>query len=296
MLSSSSIPKYTPRQQNQPSFNGRLVPARVSRYYENLGFKRVLSPIMDYKTKKYPQVIRKSLQPFIKKVQIHQEGNSIYGWEINPENSKRYILFLHGIKGQSPIPPNQLFIEEVLNKGGYGLITPEYRGSAELHKKTFTFKNIVEDAQSTLQYLYAKGIKPQDITIVSHCIGSIPAAQIAAQEKGIGKIILLSPIVDGNGFGTTLLKTLKLKIPNCIEDKLNKLIGLFMPYEMNTARQVKEISAPITLILPENDSLVSNQQCLKLIKVIQNLAGFITVPKGVHALNKTNSQAIVSQL
>ncbi len=296
MITSCSNIRYNSNNSANLSFNGRLVPARLSRFYENAGFKGVLSPIMDYKARKYPQVIRKTLAPIIKKVQIPSKNGSIYSWEVNPENSKKYVLFLHGIKGKSTIPPNQLFIESVIQKGGYGIITPEYRGSAELHKKNFTFKNIIEDAQATLDYLYSKGIKPEDITIVSHCIGSIPASHIAAKEKNIGKIILVSPIVDGGGFGTTLLKTLKLKLPNFLENKLNTFIELFMPYEMNTVKQINATNSPITVILPTNDSLVSNEQCSKLIKFIRNLNNFITIPNGIHALTKSNCSTIIEQL
>ena len=296
MITSCTNIKYNTPKTVKPSFNGRLVPARLSRFYENAGFKGILSPLMDYKARNYPQVIRKTLAPIIKKVQIPSKNGSIYSWEVNPENSKKYVLFLHGIKGKSTIPPNQLFIESVIQKGGYGIITPEYRGSAELHKKRFTFKNMIEDAKATLDYLYSKGIKPEDITIVSHCIGSIPASHIASEEKNIGKIILVSPIVDGGGFGTTLLKTLKLKLPHSLENKLNTFIELFMPYEMNTIKHINTTNSPITVILPTNDNLVSNEQCSKLIKFIRNLNNFITIPNGVHALTKSNCTAIVEHL
>lgn len=279
------------------AFGRRLVPAKVSRLYENFGFKKVLFPFMDFKARNYPQVVKESLVPVLEKVQIPlEDGSHIYGWEANPENAKKYVLFLHGIKGKSPVPPNQTLIEKILNKGGYGVITPEYRGSAELSHERFSFQNVFEDSKATLSHLYKKGIKPEDITIVSHCIGSIPAARLVADEKGIGQVILVSPLVDGNGVGTSISKALKLNLPKSIEDKLNSFLEIFMPYEINTARHIHNAESPITVILPENDGLVSKEQCSELVKRIKNLKEFITVPNGVHSLNERNCNVIVDNL
>lgn len=283
------------------SFNSsvgrRLVPTKVSRFYENFGFKTVLSPLMDFKARNYPKVLKKSLAPVLEKVQIPLDnGSHICAWEANPEKSKKYVLFLHGIKGTSPVPPNQMLIEKILNKGGYGVITPEYRGSAELNKESFTFKNVFEDSKATLNHLYKKGIKPEDITIVSHCIGSIPAARLAAEEKNIGQIVLVSPMVNGNGVGTSISKALNLKMPKSVENKLNSFLEIFMPYEINTARHIHNVQSPIKVILPENDGLVSKEQCSELTKNIKNLKEFITVPNGIHSLNETNCNVIVDNL
>lgn len=281
---------------SQPSFNGRLVPTPISYKYENLIFKNILSPIMDFKASKYPAKIRKTIKPFIKKVNIPIKKGSLYAWELNPENSKKYILFLHGIKGKSTVPPNQIFFEKVMGKNGYGIITPEYRGTARLHKQAFTFNNTTEDAKAVLNYLFSKGIKPKDITIAAHCIGSIPAAHIAASEKNLNGIILISPISNGNEFGTSLLRTLNLKVPKILETFMNKITSLFMPYDMNINKIMKDIDTPVTIIMPKHDKLISISQAIELGKGVKNLKNFIVVPEQPHSLTKTNCEKIVEQL
>ncbi|MCM1339637.1 MAG: hypothetical protein NC191_08205 [Muribaculaceae bacterium] len=301
MITPNSLKKlnHLPSIANQPSFGRRLVPARVSRFYENFGYKTVLSPLMNYKARRFSDMIREHLAPIIKKVTIPLNDGATKAWEICPENCKKYILFLHGIKGTSALPPNQIFIEKIIKNTEYGIITPEYRGSAELNSQKFTFQNIIEDAKATLKYLYNKGIKPEDITVVSHCIGSIPASSIAAEEKGISRFIMLSPVADGGNFGSAILRKLGFKkVPKFLENGFNKLVEIFMPHDMNSVRNIRKATSPITIMHPENDTLITTEQCEKILKETLNPTStkVIQIPQGIHALGKTNTLAILSQL
>lgn len=278
-----------------PAFTGRLVPAAVSHAYENIGYKCFLSPLMDFKARKYSG-IRATLSGIMQKVNIPLKNGNIYAWELNPENSNKYVLFLHGIKGTSSAPPNQSLLESIIKRGGYGVITPEYRGMANLHNNKFTFNRSIEDAEATLQYLYNKGIKPEDITVLSHCIGSIPGAKLAAKEENLGKFIMVSPIVDGDGFGTSIFKTFGLKVPKFLEYGLNKLIEIFMPYDMNMTRNISKSKTPVTIVIPQKDKLVSVSQCKKLSSLVRNLNGFISLPKYSHSLTRDYCEKITELL
>jgi len=279
----------------QPSFSGRLIPTKISYRYENMVFKTILAPIMNWKARHF-QGIRKSLAPLLQKVSISGKKGGLYAWESNPGNSEKYVLFLHGMKGKNPAPPNQTLIETVLKKGGYGIITPEYRGTAEISRHPFTFNSMTEDSEATLEYLYSKGIKPENITILAHCIGSIPTATIASKWKNIGKIILVSPVSNGEEYGTSFFRTLNLKAPKFIEKGFNKLISLFMPYDMTITKIIQGVDAPTTIIMPEHDKLISISQAKKLGQNIKNLKDFITVPAERHSLTKTMSERIAEQL
>lgn len=299
MINSYLALKYNTTQSNpttktNPTFTGRLVPASVSQKYENIIYKTLISPIMNYKSKNFTK-IRGALVPVIEKISIKSKNGNIIGWEINPQDSKKYVLFLHGVKGSSQLPPNQILLASIMNKGGYGIITPEYRGTAELSKKSFSCKNTIEDANATLQYLLEKGIKPEDITIVAHCLGAIPASAIAAEQK-LHKIILISPLSHGNRLGSAILKTLNIKLPKTLEQFFNKFVGLFIPYDLNMNKTIQNVKSPVTIITPEADKLISVEQSRELGKQIKKLNNFIILPNEPHNLTSNTCNSIIENL
>lgn len=284
-----------PKRIANPSFSGRIVPAPVSRKYENVLYKTFISPIMNYRSRNFTK-IRETLAPVLQKVTVPVKNGNITAWEINPENSKKYVLFLHGIKGSSQLPPNQVLLASVMNKGGYGIITPEYRGTAEFHNKTFNIKNTKEDAQATLKYLLDKGIKAEDITIIAHCLGAIPASDLAAEHKNLHKIIFISPLSSGEFFGSAIIKKLNIKMPKFLEKGLNKLTNLFVPYELDMMKSIKDVDAPVVILSPSEDKLISLEQTTQLSKNIKNLSDFVILSKTPHNLTTSSCESIVKYL
>lgn len=303
MINSYLAIKYnTPTHQKQQksqttnlAFTGRIVPEKISRKYENIIYKSIFLPIMNYKSRNFTK-IRKALAPALQKVTVPVKNGNITAWEINPENSKKYVLFLHGIKGSSQLPPNQVLLASVMNKGGYGIITPEYRGTAEFHNKTFNLKNTKEDAQATLKYLLDKGIKAEDITIIAHCLGAIPASDLAAEHKNLHKIIFISPLSNGEFFGSAIINKLHIKIPKFLEKGLNKFTNLFVPYDLNVNTTINKVKSPVTIIMPSEDKLISIEQSKELSKKIQNLTKFIVLPNEPHDLTQNICNTIIKHL
>lgn len=278
------------------NFTGRYVPACVSRRYENIIFKTILTPNLDYKASRFPSKIRSSIEPFLQKFDVPVGNGNMSIWELNPENSERYILFLHGIKGTSKLPPNQIFLEKVMQNGGYGIVTPEYRGSGDLSRQPFNFASVIEDSKSTLKYLYEKGIKPENITIISHCVGSIPTSVIASGEERFHKIIMVSPLSDGSELGSAILKMFGLRVPEFMERGLNRFIDIFQPYDMNINRVIEQVESPVVLVVPELDKLVSVKYIENLSKRIKNLLGVVKIPDAEHALQTKTSDVIIQNL
>lgn len=284
--------KYTP----QTSFNGNLIPKSKANVYENFVYKTFISKYMTMRTKNQLSEIRDALKPFISQIKLKINKGEIFGWEINPNNCKKYVLFLHGAKGSSQLPPNQVFLEGVLNSGKYGIITPEYRGTGILNNEKFSIQSINEDSNATLEYLLKKGIKPEDITIVSHCLGAIPAVHIAQKEKNLQSLIMLSPFSDGNTIGSSILSKLHLPRVKVIEKLFNKTLKLFIPDNMDINDMLKNIKAPVSILYPENDNLITKDKITYISKKISNLRDFIIIPKSGHSLNKKNSNSIISLL
>ncbi len=281
---------------NNPSFYGRMFPKRMTDSYENFVYKNLISRLMDIKTRALPNTIRKSLQAKISKVELPLPRGKTYAWELNPNNCENYILFLHGVKGKLSLPPNQYFLENVMNTGRYGIITPEYRGTADIHRQKFTLDNTVEDARAALEYLYQKGIKPENITIVAHCMGVIPASKIAKENKNLHSMIMISPLSNGDNFGSAILKTFNISSPKFLQKVLNGMISIFSPHGLNIDRTMRDVDIPVTVVQLEKDKLIMPGSIQRLMKNIKNLDQFVEVQGGTHALNQTNCSQIVKLL
>jgi hypothetical protein len=291
MISPYSSVQYSNQNIN---FTSRVIPSKISRIYENFVYKNILTPYMNLRARSYPDKIRSTIEPFIKKINIPTSKGNMYGWKLNPQNSEKYILFLHGMKGKSALPPNQVLLEKIMEQGEYGIITPEYRGCGDLRKQPFNFASMVEDSKATLKYLLDNGVKPENITVLAHCIGSIGATALGLEEKGINKIIMVSPIANGDGMGNAFFNKLHINAPQFIRKGLDKFIEIFLPIDMNIKKGIKKVKTPIRVIIPEKDKLVSVKQAKELSEEVTNFDGFITVPHADHSLTP-NLCEIISQ-
>lgn len=280
----------------ETSFNGNLIPKSKANMYENFIYKNFITKYMSLRAKNQITEIKNSLKPFISQIKINIGKGEIFGWEINPNNSEKYVLFLHGAKGNSQLPPNQKFLEGVLNSKQFGIITPEYRGTGILKDEKFSIQSIIEDSKATLYYLYKKGIKPEDITVVSHCLGAIPATHIAQNEKNLHSIIMLSPFSDGRTIGSSILEKLKFPHMKFVEKLVNKTINLFIPENMDVHDLLKNIESPVSILYPENDHFITKNQIINISKKIPNLENFMIVPSSGHKLEKQNCDTIISLL
>ena len=203
-------------------------------YYANRYFKRSaqisnknFTPISD------------SLADKIK--QIKQDR--ILAWDINPENSKDYIFFLHGM---SQNVSNYQAVYETALKNKKAVFAVEYRSYGENKTAVLSEDRLRNDVEKAYNFLTdKKNIRPENITVVGHSMGGALAANFASKHKDIKALILLSPIRNMVSIGKKffLNKNIGVGVP----PKVNKLTNTIKPLKwllslrFNSQKKMKQI-------------------------------------------------------
>ena len=257
-------------------------------YYANRYFKRSaqisnknFTPISD------------SLADKIK--QIKQDR--ILAWDINPENSKDYIFFLHGM---SQNVSNYQPLYETALKNKKAVFAVEYRSYGENKLARISEDRLRNDIEKAYKFLTEeKNIKPENITVVGHSMGGALAANFASKHKDIKALILLSPIRNMASIGKKffLNKNIGVGVPQ----KVNKLTNTIKPLKwllslrFNSQKKMKQINAQTYILQSRNDSVTPLSGARKLVKAAREkgiLKDFIIFPLGGHKVDSKKVDAL----
>ena len=257
-------------------------------YYANRYFKRSaqisnknFTPISD------------SLADKIK--QIKQDR--ILAWDINPENSKDYVFFLHGM---SQNVSNYQPLYETALKNKKAVFAVEYRSYGENKPAVLSEDRLRNDVEKAYNFLTEeKNIKPENITVVGHSMGGALAANFASKHKDIKALILLSPIRNMASIGMKffLNKNIGVGVPQ----KVNKLTNTIKPLKwllslrFNSQKKMKQINAPTYILQSRNDSVTPLSGARKLVKAAREkgiLKDFIIFPLGGHKVDRKKVEAL----
>ena len=257
-------------------------------YYANSYFKhsakmsnKNLMPISD------------SLIGKIKKIKLDR----ILAWDINPENSKDYIFFLHGM---SQNVSNYQAVYETALKNKKAVFAVEYRSYGENKPAVLSEDRLRNDVEKAYKILTEeKNIRPENITVVGHSMGGALAANFASKHKDIKALILLSPIRNMASIGKKffLNKNIGVGVPQ----KVNKLTNTIKPLKwllslrFNSQNKMKQINAPTYILQSGNDSVTPLSGARKLVKAAREkgiLKDFIIFPLGGHKVDSKKVDAL----
>ena len=257
-------------------------------YYANSYFKRSakisnknLMPISD------------SLTGKIKKIKL----GKISAWDINPENSKDYIFFLHGM---SQNVSNYQAVYETALKNKKAVFAVEYRSYGENKTAVLSEDRLRNDVEKAYKFLTEeKNIRPENIIVVGHSMGGALAANFASKHKDIKALILLSPIRNMASIGKKffLNKNIGVGVP----PKVNKLTNTIKPLKwllslrFNSQKKMKQINAPTYILQSRNDSVTPLRGARKIVKAAREkgiLKDFIIFPLGGHKVDRKKVDAL----
>lgn len=237
--------------------------------------------------------IMPTLEGKIKTVKI----KNISAWDINPEKSGNYVLFLHGMSQN--VSNYQRMYEKLLSKN-QGIFAVEYRGYGANKKNKVSENKLRKDVELAYNYLTeTKGIKPQNITVIGHSMGGALATNFASKHPEIKSLILLCPIVKpsflGQKFKTN--KNLGIGMPNSIKNITDKFKPLkwLLDFRFNSMSKMKKNTVPTYIIQSRNDSVTTIGGARILAKVARRqniLKDFISLPLGGHKVDSAKIEAI----
>lgn len=266
------------------------------------GNNRITEYIIKYlKNKSYENAMRGSRRPYlslqpdldkiITKVDIKVGKNeSIKAYDINPKNSNKYIIFLHGFSQN--ITSNQP-LYKALTDTDYGILAIDYRGYGKsLAKSLTTETEIMHDVQAAAKYLTDKGINT--IGLVGHSFGSYIAAK-TSNLNNFNFQILVSPMLSLEFWLKNVLKNPK---KYKIESTLIKYIPGFKEqyYKIfDISKHIEQNTTPTYVIHSKTDGYIAAQGVTKFVNTIPNKKEYILLPRGGHRMddNKINTIAEV---
>ena len=260
----------------RPQYNYRYNPS----FQGGLKSLNDLNPISRYSDRYFRRAAQES-RKFIKQIIPELKDNldiiplrstkkiTISAWDIKPNNSDQYILFLHGMAQNVS---NYQNLYKQVNKQNIGIFAVEYRGYGANHPANFSEDKLRHDVEVAYKYLTEKkGIKPENITVIGHSLGGALATNFASKHPDIKSLILICPIVNAAKIGEkfALNKTLGEGIPPSVKNFTNKIKPLNWLYSLRLSSllKMKSNKVPTYIIQSKNDVVTPLGSARTLAKV-----------------------------
>ena len=220
--------------------------------------------------------------------------NNNFAWDINKNNSKKYIMVLHGLSQN--ITNQQYLYSNIVNRSDYAVFAPEYRGFGKNKKCILTLDTLLEDSQNALDYLTKeKKINPKNIYVIGHSFGGLIASQLVERNENVGKLILVSTIDYLNSDTVNMkrvAKNKKLPFINSILQHFN-FIKKKMAKNLNVQKHLQNINVPICIIHSKNDSAIHFKSAKNLAKICKNLEALRLTETGGHGVEMRKVNEII---
>lgn len=221
--------------------------------------------------------------------------------DINPANSKNYVLFLHGM-GKN-VSNYQKLYKSILDLDA-GVCAVEYRSYGLNKKSRLTEDRLKKDVDKAYQYLAeTRGIKPQNITVIGHSMGGALAADFASRHKDIKSLILVSPLSNLLYIGKKFMlnKRIGVGVPEKVKQFTDKCKPLKWLYSLNfnSIKKIKNIESPTYIIQSKNDSITTYQGARTMAKHARRkgiLQKYVLFPQGGHDVDTRKLDAVMEIL
>lgn len=212
--------------------------------------------------------------------------------DINPNNSDKYVLFLHGMSIN--VSRQQPFYSS-MNKKGFGVFALEYRGYGRNPKTKINEDLLNLDVDAAYKYLKDKS---SSVDVVAHSAGTSIAARSALEHDDFHSLILIAPI---DGVLNTNIKSFAKRgfnVPDFIVKTVEKYPKLVYPFNeaFRCLSELKNIDVPTSIIHSANDRVIPVSVAENLAKNTKNLHDFVIMPDGNHRLDELKKGAALNIL
>lgn len=222
---------------------------------------------------------------------------NLSAWEVNPDSSEKYILFLHGMAQNVS---NYQHLYEMITGKNMSVFAVEYRGYGINGVAKISEDKLCKDVENAYNYLVnEKRIKPENITVIGHSMGGTLAAHLAAKHPDLKALVLICPIVQMVDLGPKFVfhKRLGLGIPPFVK-KLSdnfKPLMWFYNHRFNSIKKIKKINTQIYYIQSIDDSVTTIKGARKFVKAARKkgiLKYFKSLPTGGHKVDSDKISAV----
>ena len=210
---------------------------------------------------------------------------SILAYDINPDNADKYVVFFHG--SSQNITNSQTLYKEIL-EAKYAVLAPEYSGFGKNKPIAANELTLDADIKATIEYIRKKNIKPENLGIIGHSLGSYAAMKTAEQIPEAKFVILVSPVNSLIFEMENILKHRKFKIPKIFQFLCKSCPGLLNPLEkvFRTEERIAASKIPLYIIHSANDNLIPVKSSKALAMHSKYLMELSILKDGGHRLDK----------
>lgn len=211
-----------------------------------------------------PIEINSKLDGAIEEVTLKtKDGIDLDCWDINPNNSNKYAIFMHG--NCRNIGDEQELYSELVEKG-FGVFALEYRGYAN-NKGKINEKGLNIDAQTAYDYLLEKGIEPKNIGAIGHSLGGAIACDLASKNE-LGFVVLDSTFNNARDSIRTILnhEDVKARFSAPKRAIVSALPIAVAPInnKFESDKKIKNVTCPILVIHCKDDDVIPYSLSKKL--------------------------------
>ena len=180
------------------------------------------------------------------------EGKSLEAWLIShPENSKTVLYF----GGNGFLMQTAPHIIPNLIDNDVNLLVFNYRGYGNNDGEP-SIEGIKEDGMAAYQFLtQEQGIKPENVVLHGHSLGTMVATHIAANQPAAG-LVMESPVTDA---------------PDMIDKLVPWFISVFVRFELDDAlkkdcnfERIENVKIPLLFAVGEKDNITPPEMAREL--------------------------------
>lgn len=219
------------------------------------------------------ETIIPELEGKVKSVKLKSSGGKeISAWDINPNNSDKYVLFLHGMAQN--VTNYQPMYKSITDKG-VGVFALEYRGYGANKSAKCSEHKLSKDIEKAYEYMTKeKGILPENITVLGHSMGGALSVDFAKSHKDIKSVVLVAPITHVEKLTEKFVehKRLGLGMP----DKMFQFCNRFKPIKWltgknyNSLENIKKVETPVHIVQSTNDIVTTSDGAKELEKLAKD--------------------------
>ena len=207
--------------------------------------------------------------------------DKIVAYDINPENTDKYIIFFHG--SSQNISNCQRIYKEIL-ASRYAVLAPEYSGYGKNKSIKADESTLNMDIDAALNYLKNKGIKPQNIGVVGHSFGGYAAVSAVTKEPDAAFAVLISPLNSFRYEVENVMNSKRFKMPKVFLYAYKMFPNMLKPLEnmLKTEERISKSNVPFYIIHSVNDNWVPVKSSQSLASRAKLLKKLIILEKGGH--------------
>lgn len=191
------------------------------------------------------------------------DGTLLQIWYLPPQKNMPVFLFFHG-QGASLESGKWRYYR--LRKNGFGFLALAYRGFSSSEGAP-SEKGLFLDGLAAYDFLISQGIKPNDIIIHGHSLGSGVATYVAAKRKARA-LILEAPFSSALDVAKSRLK----EFP----------VDLLMRDKFENSKYIKDVHTPLLVVHGDKDEVIPIQFGKKLFESANSPKSFILIKNGNH--------------